>query len=529
MDFELDAGLWSPQARSIERVLDAWNTGVRRVLLYSPTGSGKTRMAGELFRHAVHHGQRGIFYVNRKLLIGQTDDRFRDIGLNVGIRAADYDHRFDDSCDVQIASADTERARVFKGGKWELFDVGKGGLVVVDEAHMQKTKVMKDILQYYEKLEARILLLTATPVAMEKWAQELVVGGKLSEWRKCGALVPVYAYSISQPDMRKVKRNNVGEFVMDDGKKMEYLQTIAGEVIENYETLGDGSPAMCYGPGVPESVWVAQKFCARGHNFVHVDATDAVIDGKRVKMSQELWDDILDGVRVGDIKGLCSRFKLREGVDLPMAGHCILATPVGSLASYLQIIGRVMRSAPGKIKAIMQDHGGVYHLHGSPNQDRPWEMLWKMTENAASTLHMDRVREGEEREPIRCPKCGMERTSGPKCPGCGHEANKGVRAIRMESGELREVEGPIVKARRRVEKSDTAEKWAKMFWGYKRKRVQQSFKQMEAFFFRTHGYLPPRNLPFMPKHFMDWSRKPCDVDMKDMHHRRDTDRKAAVR
>lgn len=529
MDFEFEPGLWSPQERSIRSVLDAFDAGVRRVLLFSPTGSGKTRMAGELFRHAVHHGHRGVFYVNRKLLVGQTDDRFRGIGLNVGIRAADYDYRFDDSADVQIASADTERARVFKSGKWDMTDIGDGGLVVVDEAHMQKTKVMGDILQYYEGKGARILLLTATPVAMKDWAQTLVVGGKLSEWRSCGALVPIYCYSPSQPDLRKVKRNNVGEFVMDDGKKMEYLQTIAGEVMENMELLNDGSPIMCYAPGVPESVWLTKKFCDRGHNFVHIDATDAVIDGKRVKMSQPLWDEIMAGVKSGDIKGLSSRFKLREGVDLPMAAHCVLATPVGSLASYLQIVGRVLRASPGKAKSILQDHGGCYHLHGSPNQDRPWDMLWKMSENTASTLNMDQVREGEAKEPIRCPKCGMERTSGSKCIGCGHEASKSLRAIRMESGELTEIEGPIVKPRRRLRKATTAEDWARMYWGLKRKKSKISFKQMEAFFCKEHGYLPPRDMPFMPKHFMDWSNIVHSVEMQDLHHSFDVNRKGVMR
>lgn len=874
MDFEWDPGLWAPQLRSVESVVAAWKD-TNRLLLFSPTGSGKTRMCGEIFRWANHHGKRAIFYANRKLLIGQTDERFSDLGLDVGIRAADYDHRFDDTCPVQIASADTERARVFKGGKWDFFDVGEGGIVAVDEAHLQKTKVMKDILQWYEKRGAKILLLTATPVAMGGMAERLLVGGRLSEWRSCGALVPVYTYNISQPDMRKVKRNNTGEFVMDDGKKMEYLQTIVGEVIENWELLNDGSPTMCYAPGVPESIWLAEKFRARGHEFVHVDATDAYIGGKRVKMTQQVWHDILSGVKSGDIRGLSSRFKLREGVDIPTAGHCVLATPVGSLASYLQILGRVMRSAPGKTQAILQDHGGCldsdtevltkrgwvgrteiqdsdmvaafdidtreiswqpilnrhdreldpgermftvkngrldirvtgnhkavyqqrtmdkhnkpvwpigfklgrfeniienarmkfplcghqtfpgvelsdaeltmlgwwitdgtlssgsarrqfvieqkaeyakhiksiraalagcglhwtesskwykradgsrrklivfrvpkgtcksrprngwiryekwldkdihpdldamtsrqfdvflkaihlgdgakdrkkgaykiacgnkamadrlqsmavrrgwkcncskvpgrmlwnmhmqqtevttvhgqgcndtqcriqseepvpgervwcianplktlivrrngkvvvigncYHLHGSPNLDRPWEALWQVSESAASTYHQDLIREGQIKEPIRCPACGMERTSGSKCPGCGHEAAKGKRAIRMETGELSEiVEGPMIKPRRRVMKATTAEDWAKMFWGFKRKKVDRSFAQMEAYFCREHGYLPPRDLPYMPKHFLDWKAKVHQVEFSDLIHSKDTSAKGIDR
>ena len=189
-----------------------------------------------------------------------------------------------------------------------------------------------------------------------------------------------------------------------------------------------------------------------------------------------------------------------------------------------------MRSAPGKTQAILQYHGGCYHLHGSPNVDRPWESLWQVSESAASTYHQDLIKEGQLKEPIRCHACGMERTGGSKCPGCGHEASKGKRAIRMASGELSEiVEGPMIKPRRRIMKSTTAEDWAKMFWGFKRKKVDRSFAQMEAYFCREHGYLPPRDLPYMPKHFLDWKAKVHQVEFSDLIHSKDTSAKGIDR
>lgn len=516
MTFTFDTGLWPPQLRSIEAAIEAMNRG-SRVCLYSPTGSGKTRMAGELLRWCVDQGLGGVFYVNRKLLIQQTVDRFTDLGLSVGIRAAEFEDYFDASMPVQVASADTEASRVYKKGIWQLHDVGPGGLIVVDEAHIQKSKVMQNLLYYYKNNGARILLLTATPVEMGAWADELVVGGKLSEWRSCGALVPVYPFSISQPDMRKIKRNATGEYVLDDKKRRTYMQHIVGEVIENWERLNDGSPTMMYAPGVPESRWLVEQFAARGHKFIHVDATNCVIDGVEAKLTPKLWEEILDRVRSGTAQGLSSRFKLREGVDLPTAGHCVMATPVGSVASYLQIAGRVMRTAPGKTQAILQDHGGCYWTHGSPNHDRPWDVLWKMKEGAASNEHVDSIRNGDAKEPIRCYKCGMERMSGPKCPSCGAESTKSVREIRMEDGTLERIEGDLIKPPRRTLKPDTERLWAKMFWGFRKKGVDKSFAQMEGFFLKTHGYLPPRNLPLMPRNRMDWKLKPKEIAMSDLH------------
>lgn len=519
MSFAFNPKLWAPQKRSIEASLEAMDRG-SRVCLYSPTGSGKTMMAGELMRWCAAQGLGGVFYVNRKLLVQQTVDRFRDLGLDVGIRAAGFEDQFNKTRPVQVASADTEASRVFKRERWELHNVGPGGLIVVDEAHIQKSKVMKKILDHYQNAGARILLLTATPVEMGKWADELIVGGRLSEWRACGALVPVYTFSISQPDMQKVKRNVTGEYVLDDRKKRIFMQHIVGEVMENWERMNDGSPTMVYAPGVAESKWLVEQFEKRGHRFVHVDATDCLLDGVERKLDPVLWEEVLDGVRTGEIKGISSRFKTREGIDIPHAGHCVLATPVGSIASYLQIVGRVMRAAPGKRQAILQDHGGCYWSHGSPNHDRPWDVLWRMSEGAASGNQQDAIKNGDAKEPIRCFNCGMERMTGSKCPHCGMESRKSVREIRMENGELKKVEGDLVKRPRRVQKSDTERLWAKMFWGFRKKGVEKSFAQMEGYFCQVHGYLPPRNLPFMPKNRMDWKLKPKEIAMPDLHDKR---------
>lgn len=383
--------------------------------------------------------------------------------------------------------------------------------ILVHNCHIQKSQVMKDLLFAYKERGAMIVLLTATPVEMGEWADTIVVGGKLSEWRACGALVPVYCYSISQPDLSKVKRNATGEYVLDDRKRKIFTQHIVGEVIENWERLNNGSPTMAYAPGVPESVWLTQEFNKRGHNFAHVDATKCVVDGVEHKLDRALWNDIMSRLEDGSITGLFSRFKAREGIDLPKAGHCVLATPVGSVASYLQIVGRVMRSAPGKENAILQDHGGVYHHHGSPNHDRDWETLWKMRESVASNEHMDRMREGTEQEPIRCSSCGMERTAGPKCPGCGLESTRSLRKVVMESGTIKEVEGDLIPKTRRIRRHDTEKKWAKMYFGFKRKGSNQTFSQMEAFFCKQHGYRPRRDLPFMPVTDMDWKLPVKDV------------------
>jgi superfamily II DNA or RNA helicase len=340
----------------------------------------------------------------------------------------------------------------------------------------------------------------------------------MKEYRDCGALVPAIVKSIEQPDLRKVARNKTGEYILDGKKRGIYTQSIVGNVIDRWKKYNpDARLTMLYAPGKAESVWFTEQFMKIGVPWCHVDATDAVVDGKRVKLSRKLWEEILERFKDGNIKGLSSRFKLREGVDVPAVYHCILATPIGSLASYVQTIGRVLRySDETPDHVLVTDHGGNYLRHGSPNHDRPWDQWWGLPEHAISEMHVNGIRDKKEPEPIRCPMCEGERRSGLKCPHCGYEHEKSRRKVIMEDGKMVEVDGHLIKPRYVKREKDTEEKWKKLFWGYRRKGVSATFNQMEGYFAHLHGYHPPRDLPLMPKVLGHWYRKVCDIDLKDL-------------
>jgi superfamily II DNA or RNA helicase len=516
--FALSPHLWAPQRRGLEMTIDALTRG-KDVCLYGPTGSGKTIQAIELFRWANSGGWDGSFYVNRKLLIGQTAARFKDAGLHFGIRAADYEDEYRFDAPLQICSIDTERSRVLKKAVWELHDSGRGGLAVIDEAHIQKSQAMWDVIQEYKSRGWRIVLLTATPVGLSEWADELVVSGRMQEYRDCKALVPAIVKAIEQPDLRKVKRNATGEYVLDGEKKRLYTQAIVGNVIDRWKEFNpDAKPTMLYAPGKPESVWLTEQFQKAGVNWCHVDATDAVVDGKRAKLTRKLWtDDILPRYRAGEIKGLSCRFKLREGIDVPGTYHCILATPIGSLASYIQTVGRVLRYSPETPEhVIVTDHGGNYWRHGSPNLDRDWQSWWTLPEHAISEMHQNSIRDGNTPESIVCPRCRTERRSGHKCPTCGYEHAKSSRHIIMEDGRMEEHEGDLIPPRRTFKRKDTEELWEKMFWGFRRKKVNQTFNQMAAYFAHENHYQPDRDLGFMPASPHDWYRKVHEVPLRNL-------------
>lgn len=511
--FRLSSRLWEPQRRGVEetiRLLDGGND----VCLYGPCGSGKTTCAAELIKWATFHGVPSAFYVNRRLLIPQAYNRFASEGLDVGIRAADYEDHFNSAAMVQVCSSDTERSRVFKKKQWELHDAG---LVIVDEIHVNKSETVRQLIKHYKSEGAKIVVLTATPLGISDLADELVVSGTMQEYRDCKAIVTAAVYSISQPDLSKIRRNCTGEFIMDGQKRKIFTQQIIGDIksVAYDKHSKSGKHILLYAPCKASSAFTAKYMSDKGIRWAHIDANEVWLDGKRYTRNRSLWDELVEQFIDGSVRGISSRFVLREGVDLPVVEQSILACPIGSMASYIQIVGRAMRWSPTTPEEVtISDLGGNIWRHGSPNLNRPWKDWWYMThEQVASQLERQRKESGGP-EPIRCPECGLERTGGRKCPKCGFEHDKSMRRIIMLDGEVSMVEGNLVKKVRTQRRSDTEKKWTDLFWAWRRSKntKDKTMAQLEGFFCWKNGYHPPRDLPYFPKNPRDWHQRVSTVD-----------------
>jgi hypothetical protein len=136
----------------------------------------------------------------------------------------------------------------------------------------------------------------------------------------------------------------------------------------------------------------------------------------------------------GELHGVSSCDIISEGFDVPVVTAAILLRPTKSLGLHLQQIGRVLRPAPGKERAIVIDHVGnvaecladVWSLnHGRAEDDRVWSL--------------DGKEKGEKGEGTvkRCPECFAMIAGGCTiCPECGEELEK-------KRGELPQLDGNL--------------------------------------------------------------------------------------
>lgn len=76
-----------------------------------------------------------------------------------------------------------------------------------------------------------------------------------------------------------------------------------------------------------------------------------------------------------------------EGFDYPELSCCIMARPTKSVALYLQMAGRVLRTALGKQGAIILDHAGNVIEHGPPHIERVWTLQGAAKKRTVTQTH----------------------------------------------------------------------------------------------------------------------------------------------
>ena len=227
--------------------------------------------------------------------------------------------------------------------------------------------------------------------------------------------------------------------------------------------------------------------------------------------------EIAERTKCGNLRIVCNRFVLREGIDWPFLHHGIFATVFGSLTAYIQAGGRILRAHPGLTHVVIQDHGGNWWRHGSLNSDRQWHLQY--TDRIAAGVRESRIREGVDPQPRVCAKCKKCRLYGHTCPFCGYVATYSNRPVLQRDGSLREMRGDVfVKRRVATDSERLRSEWCGRVLACRRSKKptvrSTTFAQLEVRFARDNNWrYPPRDWPMMPTSEADWFRPVCDVEV----------------
>lgn len=397
--------------------------GAKRVVLYLPTGGGKTLTATSIITKAVAKGRKVVFLANRKQLVKQTSEVLFRYGIGHGIIQAENTCRIDKQ--VLVASIDTVHVRGLPD------DVG---LLIIDEAHgVAGSEKYRALLARYNALP--VVGLTATPFAAGMAKRYPEIGGPLFEHMVIGAtikdliaddyLVDADVYAPSEPDLAKVRSTKGMDGLLDyaqaDLEEATDKPELIGDILAHWRKLAAGKQTVVFACSIPHSKHIVEQFQAAGVSAEHIDYH--ADDDERAA--------ILGRFSRGETMVLSNVALLSEGWDCPSCEVMILARPTRSLIRFIQMTGRVLRPAPGKSRALLLDHSGSTARLGHPCDDLPL-VLDDGKPRAAGKQQAER----RESLPKPCPSCKFMRPAGVhECPKCGFKPER-QSTVEVASGEL---------------------------------------------------------------------------------------------
>lgn len=537
---------WPHQRVGVEQTIDALSNGTNSVCLTAPTGSGKTAMQIALARWAAEEmDYKVLCLTNRILLTDQTRRVFEEDGMPVGVISASLKHFEREDAQVQIATIQTLLAR--RRSDWSYF--AHANLLLVDEVHQQATGESAALINEYKDLGTKVVGVTATPLGVCDVCDELIVAARTRDLQQDGILCYAHWFAPSELDTRKLVKGKVDLNLTENEARKTWgplqggdaIRTkIVGNIIGHYRRLHPQlTHTLAFAPGVKESVWAAHFCYSNGIRALHIDGTDFWVDGETYDRTKEpkLFQESIEAWREGHIPILWNRFVLREGIDEPQIQCLILATPIGSYRSFLQMVGRGLRTHPSKEICTVIDHGGAWWRHGSVNVNVDWEDTFHYSDpDVISKNRIAEQREHGEPMGVACPKCGMVHRAKKRflvCQYCGHqlEMRKPSRAILQSDGKLTQVTGEPIKQWNIRRTPEAPVIWARLYWNaIKYKGGEPTFNQLyNQFSYITavnagskarpafwQAYNAPRDLPMMPLDKNHWHRSICHVPLQEL-------------
>jgi superfamily II DNA or RNA helicase len=390
---------------------------VKRVVAVMPTGAGKGTTTAAMVASAAAKGRRVLVLAHRSELIDQLSGSLSDWGIEHGIIRAGSPLT-DDL--VQVGSVQTVVRRLDR--------LPEPDLIIQDEAHhLIVGNVWGKIIDHWPN--AFLIGKTATPLRLSGeglgeghggFFQAMVLGPTAAWLTDNGFLARARVFAPANTFNRSSLHRQAGDFKMGEAAAALGKREIIGDVIEHFnQHVPAGGTAIAFCCSVAHAEEVAAAFTAAGINAASIDG----------KMTREQRRDLLQQLESRTLRVLTSCQLIGEGINIPNVDACVLLRPTMSVSLHLQMIGRALRPALGKLYAIVLDHVGNCLTHGLPTDHREWSLEGKP--KRSSDAPSVRV----------CLQCyAANPSTATHCGECGHGFPVQTAAeIAQVAGELQEL------------------------------------------------------------------------------------------
>lgn len=342
------------QSEAIASLTTGWTPRRNRLAVVLPTGAGKTVVLSHLIdQHLRQHGGRALVIAHREELIQQAAAKVRAVAphLKVGVvKAGRNEHR---GVDVIVASIQTLAV-----GRRRAAITGIG-LVVVDECHHAAADSYVEVLAHFGAwngvpVAGFTATMTRTDGGLADVWQDVVFKLDILDLMAGGHLVDVRGKRVTVEglDLDTVKTSR-GD--LQDGQLGQAMEDsgAARVVADAYVEHAVDRPGVVFTPTVATAQGMAEALTGAG-------ITAAAVWGD---MPREDRAATLARYKAGEVQVLTNCMVLTEGFDAPWASCAVIARPTKSPGLYVQMVGRVLRPAPGKVDALVLDVMGSSTRH----------------------------------------------------------------------------------------------------------------------------------------------------------------------